>query len=350
MGQLRENIQRINVFLRDKEKKSFPTVIKEITVLSLSKGHFPLYYFGRFLYRKNITNYKDYLSLKEYYAILNSKVYNTKEYTYILENKLCFALFCKENNLPTPKTICYNMKSMFLGFEKKNEIQTRESFIEYIHSIFEKINCDRIFVKTVSGSGGKGVYLLTRENLDSITNAQVEKIMKSVCIYQEGVIQHENLNLLYANSINTIRIDTYIDNRNQINILSSGIRIGTGNNYVDNISSGGVFVPADPSTGKLGKYSFQSMIHGGKKYTHHPDTKVEFLDFQIPFFEEAKDLCLQLTKHLPSRLIGWDIAITPKGPIVIEGNTRPGFLLGEIYHKGYRNHPIGKEMLTNVRP
>ncbi len=349
MSRLRGNISRIRVFFKDKDKKSYPTVIKEVIVLSLTKGYFPLYYFGRYLYRKNITNYRDYLTLKEYYSIIYSKVYNTPEYVYILDNKLCFALFCEKNNLPVPKTVCYNMKNTFLGADKKKEIKSKDELIGCIKNVFEKFDYDKIFMKTVSGSGGKGVYLFTKGNVDAIPDTLFKKIIEGTCIYQESVTQHKDLNVLYPNSINTIRIDTYIDDSDQVHILSAGIRMGTGDNYVDNVSSGGLFVPADPETGKLGKYTFQAMIHGGKKHTHHPDTDVEFLGFQIPFFKEVKELCLNLVEHIPNRLVGWDIAITPEGPIVIEGNTQPGFLMGERHHKGYRKHPIGKEMLANVK-
>ena len=52
-------------FFRDKNKKKWLQIIKEFTVLYFSKKRIPLYYISSLLYRENISNYKDYLSLEE---------------------------------------------------------------------------------------------------------------------------------------------------------------------------------------------------------------------------------------------------------------------------------------------
>ena len=56
--------------------------------------------------------------------------------------------------------------------------------------------------------------------------------------------------------------------------------------------------------------------------TQHPDNGLVFEGFEIPFFKEA----VEMAKDLHSKLyrihsIGWDIAITPDGPVFIEGNS-----------------------------
>ena len=57
----------------------------------------------------------------------------------------------------------------------------------------------------------------------------------------------------------------------------------------------------------------------------NPLTGVEFEGFQVPFFEEAKQLALDAAACLPGiRIIGWDIAITPDGPEIVEVNDDPG--------------------------
>ncbi len=348
MKKIKENLSRINVFIKDNDKKGLAVLIKEVIVLWYLRKRFPLYYFGRFLYRRGIKNYKDYLSFEEYTAIIDSPVYNQKEYTGILNNKLAFSFFCEQNNVPSPKTLGYNMKNTFFSPNGQNQVNSQEEFAEFTKVLFRQTDSKRIFLKTLADSGGKGVYLITEDNMDSFSGDLLKKILNSGCIYQEGVIQHDLVNNIFPSSVNTVRVDTYIDNSGKSHVLDAFMRIGTGNNHVDNVSSGGLFVIVDKEKGILDKYALQGMIHGGQKITHHPDTNVEFSGFEIPFFEEVKEFCLELTKQLPNRLIGWDIAITPNGPVVLEGNPRPGFILGEFYHKGYRNHPLGKEMLASV--
>jgi glutathione synthase/RimK-type ligase-like ATP-grasp enzyme len=53
----------------------------------------------------------------------------------------------------------------------------------------------------------------------------------------------------------------------------------------------------------------------------HPQTKVVFEGYEIPFFQEAMELCKKLHYQLSYFFIlGWDIAFTPTGPVVIETN------------------------------
>jgi len=339
------HILRIKVFLRDKEKKSYLTIGKEVFVLWFSKKSFPLYYFGRFLYRKDVKNYKDFLNLKEYYSIIKSKKINNPDIAAILGNKLAFAFFCEKNNVPSPEILGYNLKNVFYHEGKKVFLDSVEQLKIHFDEILKQNNNGSMFIKTLSDSGGKGVFRITKEDV-SISENLGEKIMANACIHQGSIKQHEDLNKMYPKSVNTIRIDTYIDNKNTPHVLSTTMRIGSGGNTVDNVSAGGFFVPIDLESGKLLRYTFQSMVHGGKKFTRHPDTDFEFFDFKIPYFEEAKNLCISLCEHIPNRLTGWDIAITPYGPIVIEGNPEPGILVGEYFHGGFSKHPLIKEMLA----
>lgn len=52
-----------------------------------------------------------------------------------------------------------------------------------------------------------------------------------------------------------------------------------------------------------------------------PVTKVIFTGKQLPYWPEIKDLCLKATQITPfCRSVGWDLGITSKGPVLIEGN------------------------------
>ena len=51
---------------------------------------------------------------------------------------------------------------------------------------------------------------------------------------------------------------------------------------------------------------------------------------------------------MPERYVGWDIAITENGPILIEGNAAPQIGIGEIAYGGYKNHPLYSEILQEA--
>ena len=63
-----------------------------------------------------------------------------------------------------------------------------------------------------------------------------------------------------------------------------------------------------------------------RDYAAHPVTGHVFRGAQIPFWKETIDMMCQAVP-MASRIsnVGWDIAITPEGPLIVEANTIPGF-------------------------
>lgn len=62
------------------------------------------------------------------------------------------------------------------------------------------------------------------------------------------------------------------------------------------------------------------------EYAAHPVTGVKFKGLQINHWEETLEM-MRRAVPLVGRLsnVGWDVAITKDGPVMIEGNTIPGF-------------------------
>ena len=87
-----------NVVLNDKNKKNWFKIFKEAIVFGWIKKELPIDYFRKFLYRKEITDYKNYLSLKEYISIIQSPKMLIPEVTAISNNKL--SLFKHQNINP----------------------------------------------------------------------------------------------------------------------------------------------------------------------------------------------------------------------------------------------------------
>ena len=80
--------KRISAFVNDEnEKKGIFRIIKESIIFWIIKKEFPFFYFGKFLYRKDVGNYKHYLSSKEVDKITLSKKLHFYQYASILRNK-----------------------------------------------------------------------------------------------------------------------------------------------------------------------------------------------------------------------------------------------------------------------
>ena len=84
----------------------------------------------------------------------------------------------------------------------------------------------------------------------------------------------------------------------------------------------------DLDTGRLTQPALDKDLN---QYTHHPKTNIEITGFQLPYFEEVKKVVKEAALESDKILVvGWDVAITDKGPIIIEGNRRPGFDLVQV--------------------
>ena len=340
--------KRISIIIRDKNRKGFFKIFKEIIHFWIIKKEVPYFYFGKFLYRKEISNYCDYLSSKEVDRITLSKNLHKYQYSSILRNKLSFALYMEENNLPVPKIVCFNYKNRFYYNSNILSINSEDELFTFIQKILQERSLKKIFIKSITGMGGEGCFLLSEENLKIEIQKYAREILSQESIFQNVVDQHLEVNKVYPHSLNTIRFDTFIDKNNTIHILSAFMRFGCGGSFVDNGSSGGIYLSVDLDTGKLKGNSHQLMKYGGKQLEKHPDTNFVFESFEIPYFQESKDLIKKAVSYLPDRIIGWDIAISKDGPIIIEGNDNNSFITPDIAYGGYLKHPLFKEILEEA--
>jgi glutathione synthase/RimK-type ligase-like ATP-grasp enzyme len=163
------------------------------------------------------------------------------------------------------------------------------------------------------------------------------------------VIQHSEVSLIHHKSINTIRLETFVDKKDKIHFLGAYMRFGSGGSVVDNINRGGFFVPINIEEGKLFKKALTSMIKGAKVNDKHPDSGFVFEDFKIPYFDEVLILIRYAASLFPGYIQGWDIAITEKGPIIIEANDYPGLLNGEFSYNGFKNKSVFKEIMKDTK-
>ena len=73
-------------------------------------------------------------------------------------------------------------------------------------------------------------------------------------------------------------------------------------------------------------------------YKRHPLTNKEFDSVCIKDVKEAFELCKKAALEVPEvRYVGWDIAFSNKGPVLVEGNEYPGYGILQFYKlKGKR--------------
>ena len=138
---------------------------------------------------------------------------------------------------------------------------------------------------------------------------------------EEIIRQHKDLSAIYPESVNTIRAVTILS-RGEAHVVTASLRIGNAGRVVDNFNNGGMVVPVDVKTGEI---SVPAADKAGQVYHTHPVTGAPIVGARIPLWTECLALVREAAQVIPMiRYVGWDIAVTPDGPILVEGNQFPG--------------------------
>ena len=107
----------------------------------------------------------------------------------------------------------------------------------------------------------------------------------------------------------------------------------------------------DLRTGRLRKDGHSILsYHGVEVLKTHPITQTIFEDFEIPFFNSAKALVIEVARLIPGlRIVGWDVAIGESGPVLIEGNSDYGMAGNDLSEGGYRTNPVFRKILEEIK-
>ena len=181
--------------------------------------------------------------------------------------------------------------------------------------------------KPLEGSSGKGILKYEEKDWHDGSEAFLQRLRTDgIGILEEIVKQHPLMASLCPTSVNTCRIATLLGDKQQ-GIVYAFLRIGNGK-VMDNVDCGGMAARIDLETGKLLTVGADKQ---GNTFLRHPMTDASIIGFTIPYWTEAKKMCLEAAQVIPQmRFIAWDVAITPDGPTFIEGNSFPSHAIPQF--------------------
>ena len=188
-------------------------------------------------------------------------------------------------------------------------------------------NEKQLIGKPLEGSSGQGIREYTEADWQAGPEAFLKQLKgDGIGILEEMVIQHPKMASLCPTSVNTCRIATLLGDKKQ-GIVYAFLRIGNGK-VMDNVDCGGMAVRIDLESGKLLTVGADKQ---GNTFIKHPMTNTSLIGFTIPFWEEAKAMCLEAAQKVPQmRFVAWDVAITEQGPTFIEGNSFPSHAIPQF--------------------
>ena len=187
---------------------------------------------------------------------------------------------------------------------------------------------EAIFAKINHGDCGRGVEKLYVKDFESPA-AMLDYIQQNKLVVLEQVLkQHEDMARLHPASVNTMRILTDLVD-DTVHIAYITVKMGRGGGVCDNSGQGGVLCRVDIESGRICSPATDDYFN---VYDKHPDTGIVFQGYQLPMVDEAIALAKKAARKVPQvGHVGWDVAITPDGPAIIEGNDFPGTDLCQLY-------------------
>ena len=247
----------------------------------------------------------------------------------------------------------YNNKDFVRLFDNKAEFNAR--FSQYIRRdwiLFDKEKEDVInfickhnviIAKPVDGACGKGIRrMVTSDYPDaqSLYNELLKTDRK--LLLEETIVQHPKINEIYPTAVNTLRVVT-IHYNGKTKIVCTYFRIGNNSNFVDNFNSTGMVVPVDEYTGIV---KDKAIDKNKNLYESHPFSGTPIKGFRFPFWEEAMDMVRKASEVIPQvGYVGWDVAFTPDGPCIVEGNPFPGHDIYQLPQHTIDKHGVYEKFI-----
>lgn len=238
-------------------------------------------------------------------------------------DKLTFAAFCTRHNLPAPALLSCRRHAS-LPVEHLQDWPAAD-----------------LFLKSAEAWGGQGMHLLRRSAQAGawqdaggavVTPANIGDIAHRLLGTSPWLLQPRLTNSVdWAElgsgpdtALATVRVVTgRLLPDGPVEIIGGFMRFALRHAVVDNLRAGGIGADYDPRTGRL--QAARRMADRGRPLSHHPETGGRIEGRIIPRWEDIAALARQAHALVADiATLGWDIALTPDGPVLIETNPHWG--------------------------
>lgn len=257
--------------------------------------------------------YLDYLNPKKYYILARNK--------YLAHRAL--------EHLGVRKSTLFCYYSPEGCFEMADDVA---SDCVGICNILKRKQVQSCVIKTTESSHGDNVIVV--KDMDFVegdcrlhlfnneTKLLSEVLGKAPLIFENVVKQTGQFSSFNSSSVNTVRFMTTLWPDGSARVIATFMKIGRKGKCVDNAGGGGnVDVCVDVDTGEI-KYAIQFDGWGLiKDIEKHPDSGAQLNGVIIKDWDAIKAKVIQFQQAFPfCKAVGWDVAITDDGPLVIEVN------------------------------
>ncbi|GAA1989211.1 hypothetical protein GCM10009777_25370 [Microbacterium pumilum] len=257
-------------------------------------------------------------------------------------------------------------RATYMTHPVSNELSQKYDHPDYRHIFQDKVEFDRVFsehlhrewmvvdagnaselrafterqgtivTKEPVGQAGTGVHRYHAAEVDDWDAFHAGLFARGELLVEEVIVQHPDLAAVCPGTVNTTRVTAFFDGE-RAHILAMAQKFGRGA-VSDQMTFGGFYTMLDENGHALGAgYDSHAHVH-----ETHPDSGFRIADFRLPMMDEVRAFVDRVARVVPQvQYVGWDIVVTPTGPVLVEGNWGAGV---------YENKPSVTGIRTGNKP
>lgn len=193
-----------------------------------------------------------------------------------------------------------------------------------------------VVTKEPVGQAGTGVHRYHAVEISDWAAFHRGLLQRGELLIEEVIRQHDDLAAVCPGTVNTTRVTAFFDGE-RTHILAMAQKFGRGA-VSDQMSFGGFYTMLDDDGHAVGAgYDSHGHVH-----ETHPESGFRIADFQLPLVDEVKAFVDRVARVVPQvQYVGWDIVVSPDGPVLVEGNWGAGV---------YENKPSVTGIRTGHKP
>lgn len=260
---------------------------------------------------------------------------DARRYRRNLGDKVEAAKWCTENDLPHPRTL--------MVFERGDVVWRSDLPGDLDRDMFVKLRDSRGAQRTVAYRRVGAFEYLDGEHrlvtLDQIMADLARRSRRESLLVQSLLHNHPEIADLTGDSLITLRVVTCLDEQmrpvptiayfRSVAKLEPSWEIGRLEEFASTI---------DLDTGALGRMTSDKADSLSEWGDRHPVTGAVATGRIVPFWQDVVQIVIRAHSLLPGRVVvGWDVAVTQDGPMLLEGNSFPD----NIYPQRLYQRPMG---------
>jgi glutathione synthase/RimK-type ligase-like ATP-grasp enzyme len=148
--------------------------------------------------------------------------------------------------------------------------------------------------------------------------SQVEQYAEGGYLFQTRLAPHPDIVKVVGDQISTVRMFVLVDDQGPL-LLRAAWKIPSGESVADNFwRSGNMLGGLDVDSGTVLRV-LRRTLNSTEQVESHPKTGTSFKGLVFPHWDKMRETVMRGAAALPScHFQGWDVALTDRGPVLIE--------------------------------